>query len=248
MQKLKKGGFTFKHFFVAHDRSPMKVTTDSCLLGAWAPIDIKVRRVLDIGTGCGVIALMLAQRLAQQPCQIDAVDINEQAILQCQQNIQEAPFNNITTYLQDINQFNTSKSGYYDLIVTNPPYFEPAVSCRNQQRQQARYTESLNFQQLITTVKRLLTSDGKFCLVLPYHLAELFKQLCENNQLLLCNRLNLRYTVAKPYSLTLMCFSPCLQITSESELYLRDENGKYSDDFKQLLADFYLFRSSATNN
>lgn len=89
---LKKGGFTFKRFFVAHDKSPMQVTTDSCLLGAWTPLNSAPKRILDIGSGCGVIALMLAQRLENKDSYIDAIDIDPHAVLQCQQNITHAPF------------------------------------------------------------------------------------------------------------------------------------------------------------
>lgn len=247
MPSWKKGGFTFKQFFVAHDQSPQKVTTDSCLLGAWAPINPDIKRVLDIGTGCGVLALMLAQRLAQQYVEIDAVDIDCQAIEQCNDNIHQSPFNNINAYQCDINQFKANTIGYYDLIITNPPYFASANNCRTQQRQQARYTESLNFQQLLTIVQRLLNSDGKFCLVLPYHLADLFKLLAQQNQFFLIKSLDIRYTITKPYSLTLLCFSRQDQSVNQSQLYLREVDGQYSNDFKQLLKEFYLFRSAKTD-
>ncbi|MBI0151428.1 methyltransferase, partial [Bifidobacterium sp. M0353] len=89
-------------------KSPMKVTTDSCLLGAWVPIKSDVQHVLDIGTGCGVIALMLAQRLEHQTCQIDAIDIDMQAVLQCRENSFNAGFKNIKPLNIDVNQFKTT--------------------------------------------------------------------------------------------------------------------------------------------
>lgn len=240
---LKQGGFTFKRFFVAHDKSPMKVTTDSCLLGAWVPIKSDVQHVLDIGTGCGVIALMLAQRLEHQTCQIDAIDIDMQAVLQCRENSFNADFKNIKPLNIDVNQFKTTERGYYDLIVTNPPYFQSAVECRSSERQLARYTESLNYQQLIDVVKRLLNPQGLFCLVLPYHLAEQFKQLTASNQLYLCHELQVKYTANKDYSLVLMAFSFNQHANIECQsLCMRDEEGRYSQQFRQLLADFYLFR------
>lgn len=240
---LKKGGFTFKHFFVAHDKSPMKVTTDSCLLGACAPITHAPKQVLDIGTGCGVIALMLAARLINRDCQIDAIDIDKQAVNQCQQNAFSADFSKVNAIEGDINQFRIESSGCYDLIVTNPPYFESAVDCRDRQRQLARYTESLSYQQLLDVVKRLLSITGRFCLVLPYHLSNQFKLLAKSNHLYLQQELKVKYSANKSFSLSLMTFAfqPCDAVL-EQHLCMRDEDGRYSDDFRALLVDFYLFR------
>lgn len=242
-QLLKKGGFTFKRFFVAHDKSPMKITTDSCLLGAWAPIFSSTHKVLDIGCGCGVIALMLAQRLEHQACQIDAIDIDVQAVEQCQQNSQQAGFKSVSAIQGDVNHFNVDDANSYDLIVTNPPYFESAVDCRTSQRQLARYTESLNYIQLIDSVKRLLKPDGLFCLVLPYHLADQFTQLCESNHLFLQQLLQVKYTADKEFSLSLMAFAtkPNANVI-EQQLCMRCDDGQYSPAFRALLADFYLFQ------
>ena len=242
-EPLKKGGFTFKRFFVAHDKSPMQVTTDSCLLGAWAPIDHHPQKILDIGTGCGVIALMLAQRLAHNLCQIDAIDINADAIKQCQENSMHAGLPSVRAQQADINKFGLNLVACYDLIVTNPPYFEPAVDCRNSQRQLARYTESLNFEQLINSVKRLLKPDGLFGLVLPFHMAEQFICLCKANQLFLQQELYVKYNANKNFSLSLLAFSLTNsgQVLSE-QLCMRDDDGRYSSAFRQLLNDFYLFR------
>lgn len=240
---LKKGGFTFKRFFVAHDKSPMRVTTDSCLLGAWVPLNSTPKHILDIGSGCGVIALMLSQRLENKDSYIDAIDIDPDAVLQCQQNIIHAPFARVHAYHADINQFGINESMHYDLIVTNPPYFDVAVDCRSSQRQLARYTESLNYQQLIDAVKRLLTPIGLFCLVLPYHLSDQFQLLCQANQLYLQQILNVRYNANKDFSLTLMAFSQQSNNSSiEQQLCMRDDDGRYSQDFRELLTDFYLFR------
>ena len=242
-EPLKKGGFTFKRFFVAHDKSPMQVTTDSCLLGAWAPIEHNPQKILDIGTGCGVIALMLAQRLAHNSCQIDAIDINADAVKQCQENSMHAGLTSVKAQQADINKFDPTMKASYNLIVTNPPYFEPAVDCRNSQRQLARYTESLNFGQLIDSVKRLLKQDGLFCLVLPFHMTDQFICLCKSNQLFLQHELYVRYNANKNFSLSLLAFSLTNngQILSE-QLCMRDDDGRYSSEFRQLLNDFYLFR------
>lgn len=241
-QTLKKGGFTFKRFFVAHDKSPMQVTTDSCLLGAWASIDHHPQKILDIGTGCGVIALMLAQRLESYPCQIDAIDIDANAVKQCLENSLQAGLSSVKAKQVDINQFQVNITACYDLIVTNPPYFEPAVDCRNSQRQLARYTESLNFKQLIDSVKRLLKPDGLFCLVLPFHVANQFRCLCEVNKLFLLQELNVKYNVNKDVSLSLLTFALTKNDDVSSQQLCMHDDGRYSPAFRQLLADFYLFR------
>lgn len=242
MTQLKKNGFTFKRFFIAHDKSPMKVTTDSCLLGAWSPTSTETKTVLDIGCGCGIIGLMLAQRLDKQDSHIDAVDIDASAIMQCQGNITQSPFDNITAQCIDINLYASTCQSYYDLIVTNPPYFQSAVECRNQQRQIARYTETLDHLQLINVVKRLLKPSGKFCLVLPYHLGTEFIELCRHNGLYLTQLLNMNYSQDKAFSLTLFCFTFTNHQTVVSQsLCMRDNENRYTEDFRHLLKDFYLF-------
>lgn len=243
MTKLNQNGFTFKRFFVAHDKSPMKVTTDSCLLGAWSPIKSATQTVLDIGCGCGVITLMLAQRLEAHRCQIEGIDIDESAVSQCRENISNSPFKFVSTECVDVNQYKPELHHYYDLIVTNPPYFSPAVDCRNEQRQQARYTENLDHVQLITIVKRLLKSDGYFCVVLPYHLSALFHSLCEKQGLYLVKQLQVKYTANKHCSLILLCFCPqIVEPIVNDILIMRHEDGRYTDDFRSLLQNFYLFR------
>jgi len=243
MTQLCQNGFTFKRFFIAHDKSPMKVTTDSCLLGAWAPIKKGTKTVLDIGCGCGIIGLMLAQRLEQHQSQIDAIDIDANAIAQCQDNIIQSPFTNINARHIDIKQYRLNSPLYYDLIVSNPPYFESAVECRDPQRQQARYTENLSHLQLVTTAKRLLKPDGCFCVVLPYHLSDIFIKLCERYNWHLAQQMNIKYTDRKPSSLSLLCFSlQAVEQCIQQCLTMRDDDNRYTHDFRQLLKDFYLFQ------
>ena len=186
---------------------------------------------------------MLAQRLAHNSCQIDAIDINADAVKQCQENSMHAGLASVKAQQADINKFDSTMKASYDLIVTNPPYFEPAVDCRNSQRQLARYTESLNFEQLINSVKRLLKPGGLFCLVLPFQMADQFICLCKANQLFLQQELYVRYNANKNFSLSLLAFSLTNsgQVLSE-QLCMRDDDGRYSSEFRQLLNDFYLFR------
>src|SRR5699024_1890948 len=148
---LRKGGFTFKQFFVAHDRCAMKVGTDGVLLGAWAPVD-GVQSVLDIGSGSGLIALMLAQRNTK--LRVDAVELDSDAAVQAQGNFTESPWaERLHVINQDIVSYSQLHSVQYDLIVSNPPYFEPAVACRDEKRDQARYTATLTHDVLLESAK-----------------------------------------------------------------------------------------------
>ena len=126
--QLNKNGFTFKQFFVAHDRCAMKVGTDAILLGAWAPV-AGVRRILDIGSGSGLIALMLAQRTSS-PVEIDAVELDGEAAQQARENVQQSPWpQRIHIHQQDIARWAEDCEQRYSLIVSNPPYFAPGVAC-----------------------------------------------------------------------------------------------------------------------
>lgn len=130
-QPARRRGFACKQFFVAHDRCAMKVGTDGVLLGGWAPCE-NARHILDIGTGSGLVALMLAQR-SQPDTRIDAVDIDADAAAQAAENFLASPWEaRMRVFHQDIGEFiRTGPEVRYDLIVSNPPYFALAVACRD---------------------------------------------------------------------------------------------------------------------
>ena len=147
--------FRFKQFTVWHDRCAMKVGTDGVLLGAWVSLD-QARNVLDIGTGSGLIALMIAQRCLAQ---ITGIDIDADAIGQASENASASPWGNrIRFYQADANSF---QNGVYDTIVSNPPYFRERVHCPDGQRNAARHTESLTFENrvLMTFVRTIQACD-----------------------------------------------------------------------------------------
>ncbi len=139
---FRRNGFTFKQFFVAHDRCAMKVGTDGILLGAWAPV-AGVKRCLDIGAGSGLLALMLAQR-TDDSVMIDAVELESEAAAQAQENINQSPWaERINVHTADILQWITQQTVRFDLIISNPPYYQQGVECATPQREQARYTTTL---------------------------------------------------------------------------------------------------------
>lgn len=157
--QLRRDGFTFKQFFVAHDRCAMKVGTDGILLGAWAPV-AGVKRILDIGTGSGLQALMLAQR-TEEHVTIDAVELDPQASRQASENAADSPWaERIRVECADVLTWAPEQTARYDLIVSNPPYFTPGVECGTPEREQARYTGSLDHKALLTSAAELILEEG----------------------------------------------------------------------------------------
>ncbi|MDC9589712.1 methyltransferase [Xenorhabdus sp. XENO-10] len=251
---FRRGGFTFKQFFVGHDKCAMKVGTDGVLLGAWAPVYNR-KRCLDIGCGSGLIALMIAQR-TKGDIIIDAVELDVLAATQAVDNMQQSPWPfHITVHQQDIHDFVRQHvqqnelaqnelheiNSQYDLIVSNPPYFEPAIACRNEARNQARYTSSLTHQGLLKCVQALITPTGLFCLVLPYEIGEQFEKMASDLGWFTHFRVNVRDRQDKPLHRLLLGLSLQEQEVQGSELTIRSLDGAYSDEFRQLITDFYLY-------
>ncbi len=156
--------FRFKQFAIEQDRTPMKVGTDGVLLGAWVSVTGEERNILDIGTGTGVIALMMAQRNAE--ALVDGVEIDEASARQAGENIERSPWG------ERVEIHHTSLQSYkadrkYDLILSNPPYFVDSLLSPDAGRSVARHTTELSFEELVEGVSRLLGGDGRFALILP---------------------------------------------------------------------------------
>ena len=155
--------FRFKQFSVINDRTAMKVGTDGVLLGAWCPVE-NARRVLDVGTGCGVIALMIAQR--NNSAVIHGIDIDHDAIEEATLNFANSPWSDRLKATEcDFNGMD--KKARYDLIVSNPPYFTNGVLPTGDARITARHTGSLSYRQLIAGAASLLTDDGSLAIITP---------------------------------------------------------------------------------
>lgn len=236
---LRGGGFTFKQFFVAHDRCAMKVGTDGVLLGAWVPV-LHARRVLDIGCGSGLIALMITQRSLPQ-VQIDGVELEPAAAQQASSNVELSPWaERIHIHQQDIHQFAENHPHQYDLIVSNPPYFAPAIACRDEARDTARYTGSLTHDALLNCAEKLITEDGMFCVVLPHELGIEFARLAGQQGWFVRCQVDIRDRPGKPLHRMLLTLSRQAGETVYQHLALRQSEGVYSPEFCQLISDFYL--------
>lgn len=236
---LRGDGFTFKQFFIGHDRCAMKVGTDGVLLGAWVPVT-QVDTILDIGSGSGLLALMLAQRTSNNL--IDAVELDSVAAQQAQDNVQASPWNSrITVHQADILHWMPTDNRRYSLIVSNPPYYEKGVACSSAEREQARYTTTLSYQALLSCARQWIADQGMFCLVLPMLAADEF--IGQANQL--GWTLRLRTDVAEkehssPHRV-LLGFSLQAGTLTPKKLVIRGPDNRYSTEFCQLTRDFYLY-------
>lgn len=217
----------------------MKVSTDAVLLGAWVPAS-GAGTILDIGTGSGVIALMLAQK---SQAKITAIDIDRDSSEQAQDNVSSSPFSSrvevIHSSLQD---FSRSITARFNLIVTNPPYFIDSLKSNTGSRTIARHTDTLPFSDLIACVKKLLHEKGKFCLILPRMEAETFRKMAESEGLYLSKLLRVRTTADKSSEKRhLMQFEFKESEFSESSLVIEaDKQRNYTREYKELTRDFYL--------
>jgi len=216
----------------------MKVGTDGTLLGAWATLDHPDGRILDIGTGTGLIALMMAQRFPQ--AQVTAIDIDEGAVGQASDNVRQSPFaERIQVCQADVNSFESAEK--YDAIVCNPPYFNNALTCPDNQRTQARHTLSLSYRQLMVAAHRLLHHEGVFSVIIP---SDFFRQLESEAHLagFFLSRVYGVHTIegksVKRYLIELRKH-PQKEVINEDVLIEESPNVR-SEWYRELTKDFYI--------
>lgn len=229
--------FQFKQFKIEQDKCAMKVCTDSCLFGAWIDVDQNVQTILDIGCGTGLLTLMLAQK---STAKIDAVEIDEDAFYQAKQNIEAANFSNkISVFNEDILDF--SEQIKYDLIVCNPPFYENEKVSITHGEKLAKHSLKLTLENLIQKIKKLLYTNGKFAVLLPYFRAMEFEYKCNTNQLYIEKKLLIKQTPTHTYFR--VCYVVSLQKKKEIQLdtlTIKDINNKYTPSFIMLLKPYYL--------
>lgn len=161
---MSNDSFKFKQFTVHQNRCAMKVGTDGTLLGAWVSVPSDSVRILDIGTGTGLIALMLAQRAPEAI--ITGIDIDADAVCQAIENVEASPFADRIQIVQaDASDY---KAEPFDIIVSNPPFFVDSLTCPDNQRTMARHTASLTYTTLMRSAFKLLTDKGRFSVIIPF--------------------------------------------------------------------------------
>lgn len=230
--------FEFKQFTVYHDRCAMKVGTDGVLLGAWTNIDF-TETILDIGTGTGLISLMLAQRCSS--AKIDAIDIDKDAIEQAKDNVKNSPFRNrINCFNSSLQEFYKTESKRYDLIVSNPPFFTQSLKSPKLNRTLARHTDSLLIDELIQISSFLLTENGKLAFVYPFENKDAIFSLAEMNNLFLSRITEVYPTPASKPKRILIELSKKYSSIEVNHLVIEKERHVYSPVFTELVKDFYL--------
>jgi tRNA1Val (adenine37-N6)-methyltransferase len=236
--------FQFKQFIVYQQHCAMKVSTDSCIFGAAVAAFFADtpgqsdtgKCYLDIGTGTGLLSLMLAQ---QTTAAIDAVEIDNAAFEQASQNLSTSPFSKqLKAYYTDALQFEPGKK--YDGILCNPPFFEGDLQSDNALKNAAKHSTTFTLLQLLTTAERLLTTDGVLAVLLPYHRVNTFIQSANELQFYLQQQILMRHTTTHPYFRGILFLSRQQSTVHTKELVIKNEANTYTDAFIDLLKDYYL--------
>lgn len=233
----KKDTFHFKKFSIGHDRCTMKVGTDGVLLGAWADVR-HATQILDIGTGSGVIALILAQRTTDDTY-IDAVELLHEDAHQAMENVFMSPWKNrIKIHSLPVQEFASEKK--YDLIISNPPFFMDSQAPPDKKRHQARHAVTLTYDELSDTVVRLLKKTGRFNVILPFTEGLRFISQVKNSGLFCSRQFGFKSRKEKPIERWLLEFTlqPADKETGEITLY--NEFNEWSEEYRRLTKAFYL--------
>jgi tRNA1Val (adenine37-N6)-methyltransferase len=232
--------FQFKQFSIQQDRCAMKVGTDGVLLGAWCPIENKPFSILDLGTGTGLIALMLAQR--SQAEQIDAIEIDEDAYEQAVDNFENSPWSDrLFCFHAGLDEFMDEPEDEYDLIVSNPPFYSEDYKTSNEQRDKARFQDAMPFEDLVEAADLFLSENGVFAVIIPYKEEERFIDLCSEFDLYPVRVTRVKGTHDTPIIRSLLAFKRYeLSTLTADELVIETARHHYTDDYIALTQDFYL--------
>lgn len=228
---MAKDFFRFKRFTISQSRCAMKVGTDGTLLGAWARGG---QTILDVGTGTGLIALMMAQRFPE--AEVTGIDIDEAACSQAEENVAASPFR-VSVLHKNVLEMD----GVFDAIVSNPPFFSHSLESPDRQRSIARHTSSLGFGELMQSVVRLLADDGELSLILPAESKSEVESEAALSGLFKVRECAVRTTPRKHPKRFLQAYrkhpAPCLEV---SEGIIETEPGTRSEWYQDLTKEFYL--------
>lgn len=233
--------FSFKQFTIHQDRCAMKVGTDGVLLGVLAPT-IDSGRILDIGTGTGLVGIMLSQRCPQ--AMVTGVELDANAAKQAEENATSTGWN-IKIINKSIQDFSSQCEEKFDLIVSNPPYFINSLKAPEKNRNTARHTDELSFEELIESAEKLLSEEGKFSVIIPYSEEENFIGIANKRNLIAVSSVRIIPKVGKDPKRSVITFCKCknkinCNINVTELVIEKEERHCYSDEFKKLTADFYL--------
>lgn len=229
--------FRFKQFTIYQDRTAMKISTDGIVLGACCDF-VKAKKVLDVGTGTGLLSLMAAQKSLAD---ITAVEINQDAYNQAIENVEKSKFaSRIKIVNGDFIKLFSDSAEHFDYIVSNPPFFRNSLKSSSQGRSIARHEDSLPFEKFVPTVARLLTSGGTFSVILPESERLYFNRLCIANGMHICGK-----TIVKSFENSdplrvILHFSKSFLPMKQEVLVIYSTQNVYTQQFKNLVKDFYI--------
>ena len=230
--------FQFKQFRIEQDNCAMKVTTDACIQGAWTPILPGVKRVLDIGAGTGLLSLMLAQR--NTGLSVNSIELDANSAQQAAENINNSKWRDSITVLNiDIRDYVAAEK--YDLIISNPPFFNNSLLGNNLARNQSRHTSSLSYTELLKAIYLNLGDDGYVSVLMPYPEYVQFRDAVSSFGFVESARLDVRHTDQSEVKRVVCLFSKReMDLLQKEELIIKDNNQVYTPAFKALLSQFYL--------
>jgi len=231
--------FKFKQFTVNQDKCAMKIGTDGVLLGAWASIKKHPFSILDIGSGTGILSLMLAQRSNAQ--NIEAIEIDADAYEQCSENFENSPWaDRLFCYHASLLEFVEEVEDKFDLIICNPPFYSEDYKTKNQARDLARFNDAMPFEHLIYAAVNLLSESGTFSVVIPYKEEKRFIDLALKVGLSPNRILRVKGNPESQIKRSLLEFSFSNEIKNTSELVIETSRHQYTEDYINLTKDFYL--------
>lgn len=232
--------FNFKKFTVQQDRCAMKIGTDGVLLGAWSPIPESCFSVLDIGTGTGIIALMMAQRSTAE--QIDALEIDENAYEQATENFENSPWDDrLFCFHAGLDELIDEPEDEYDLIISNPPFYTENFKTESEQRDLARFEDAMPFKMLVEAADLLLSENGIFSVIIPFKEEGKFLALAEEFELFPMKITRVKGTLTSEFKRSLLAFQRFSTTEIEiDELVIEIERHVYTKEYIALTKDFYL--------
>lgn len=229
--------FHFKQFSIVQDQCAQKISETACIQGAWTPISAQAKLVLDIGSGTGLLSLMIAQRYEQ--LNIDCLEIDEATYLQGRQNIEASKFGKRIQCLQgDIKFFKAEKR--YDFIISNPPFFENQLASHNSQLNLAKHSTQLTLPELMKSIDVNLSRNGECSILFPYQrLLELIV-IAKQNNLYPLRQLSINHTLQHEAKVGIVIFSRNENSKCSNEEFIIKEEGGYSKQRMELMAEYYL--------
>ncbi|MBE0649384.1 MAG: methyltransferase [Bacteroidales bacterium] len=229
--------FHFKSFSLHHHRSTMKVGTDAVLLGIWTDLT-NVRSALDVGTGCGIISLLLASRAQVS---VDAIELDKDSFEEAKQNFGESPYSDcFRIFNSDFNDFVPPKNKKYDLIISNPPFFVNDLRSTDPKKRMARHTQTLTYDRLLKVSMELLNPNGKISVVLPYRESRLFLQQAILAGFFVEKKMLIFPMLGKePNRINILIGHKSVEEQTE-KFMIRDEYGEFTNQYVDFVKDYYV--------